>query len=242
MKNQTRFSHFFICITLVTITQSCQSMSESPSSPKSPKTLFVYDSRKNNYLLFKLLKKTPHIIDTCIKKVHESETLESWQTPRAFHSWRPAPITISPATIQGCYMEFCDDIPRALITPWGRQPFFNGTTYNPFVKKMIPFLLTEITISPQPHPTATSCWQTNIDTHPTTFFDVITLNNVLLESPALRKTCSLNNIQDIMQDWNTTVERYEEEQEEALIKKEINAFLSNSPVKTCMPIKNRKKD
>lgn len=204
MKSQMPLSRFFILI-MGTLAQPCHSMSQSPSSPlvsSSPKMLCLYDTLTNSRLLYEQLKKTPSIIEECIQIVHPS-LIKDWKVPQTCSVWDPTLIPFSPTTTQGCYMEFCDEIPRALITPWGRQPFFNGQTYTPFIRNMIPLLLQKITIASQPDSTdATSYWKTKqyisqehkdillkdnpTFTHPTTLFAVLTFNNVKLETPKLR--------------------------------------------------------
>lgn len=189
MKYHTHVSRFFLIIIMTTLTQPSKGMKQSPSSPQvpsSPKTLFVYDLLKNNDFLFKLLKETPNIIEQCIDATIRTSDIAGWLAPRVYETWEPVTTPCSPATVQGCYMEFCDSIPVALITPWGRQPFFKNfesETYRSIIKKMIPFLLEKITIASQP--TAMGYWKTNDATHQTTFFEVVTINNVLLEKPQL---------------------------------------------------------
>ena len=226
------------------LTQPCQSMWKLPDSPQlssSPKTLFVYDQRKNNYLLFKTLKETPKIIDQCIQKIRTSEIIEEWQITTPLATWEPSQTPFSPATVQGCYMEFCDTIPRALITPWGRQPLFAGKTYTPFIKKLTPWLLQRIVIAQKPHPTETSFWETKTDAHITTFFEVKTFNNILLEEPFIRQEKKIHSMEQIKKDWDYCTENYEEEQETAFIKKEMHAILAggNSPEKKFIPIKKK---
>jgi hypothetical protein len=200
---------FFIFLTCIT-------------SNMPPLTAMYYDTLTNNRILLEHLKKIPVIIKESIDNLNKThQTVETWQLPELTEQWNPRTYPYAAATVQGCFLELHNDIPRAIITPWGRIILvIKG--HNKLFNALAPSIYKRIILGDERTDIPSSCSATNEEMP--TFFELKAIDSLECERAIPKKYITEALADKLDKLWDQTVEKESSSREP-----EITTILKSSP-------------